>query len=78
MKILKNTTFTVQIEKEVTRIDKSGEEITKIISQILQLTDSPRFMKTSLSSLANNLAEEIHKIKLKYKNDDKKIWNFLN
>ena len=78
MKILKNTTFSVQIEKEVTRIDKSGEEITKIISQILQLTDSPRFMKTSLSSLANNLAEEIHKIKLKYKNDDKKIWNFLN
>ena len=73
MKILKNTTFSVQIEKEVTRIDKSGEEITKIISQILQLTDSPRFMKTSLSSLANNLAEEIHKIKLKYKNDDKKI-----
>ena len=29
-------TFTVAIEKEITRIDKDGEEVTKNISYILQ------------------------------------------
>ena len=43
-------TFTVPIKKEVTRIDKNGEEITKNISQILQFTDSARFMASSLSN----------------------------
>ena len=36
----KNITFTLPIEKEVTRIDKNDEEITKIISHILQFIDS--------------------------------------
>ena len=36
--------FTVPIEKETTRINKNGEEITKNISYILQFTDSTRFM----------------------------------
>ena len=45
-KILKKyMTFTVPIEKEVTRIDKNGEEITKNISHILQFIDSARFME---------------------------------
>ena len=36
--------FTVTMEKEVTRTDKNGDEITKNISFILQFIDSPRFM----------------------------------
>ena len=39
----KYMTFTVPIEK-VTRINKSGEEITKNVSYILQFIDSTRFM----------------------------------
>ena len=59
----KYITFTVPIEKEVPRIDKNGEEITKNISYILQFIDSARFMASSLSNVANNLSEGIHKIK---------------
>ena len=68
----KYITFTVPIEKEVTRIDKKGEEITKNISYILQFIDSTRFMASSLSNLVNNLSEGIHRIKCKYGHDDKK------
>ena len=38
-------TFTVPTEKEVTRIDKNGEEITKNISYLLQFIDSARFLE---------------------------------
>ena len=68
----KYITFTVPIEKEVIKIDKNGEEITKTISYILQFTDSTRFMATSLSNLVKNLSEGIHRIKCKYGHDDKK------
>ena len=51
----KYITFTVPIEKEVTRIDKNGEEITKTVSYILKFIDSARFMARSLSNLVNNL-----------------------
>ena len=40
----KYITFTVPIEKELTRTDKNGKEITKNISYILQFIDSARFM----------------------------------
>ena len=40
--IEKYITFTVPIEKEVTRIDKSGKEITKNISYILQFFGSTK------------------------------------
>ena len=56
----KHVAFPVPIEKEVTRIYKIGEEITKNISYILQFIDSARFMTSSLSNLANNLSERIH------------------
>ena len=55
----------IPIEKEVTIIEKIGEEITKNISYILQFIDSARFMANSLSNLIN-------KIKCKYKHDNKK------
>ena len=68
----KNITFTVPIEKRVTRIDKNGEEISKNISYILQFTDSARFMASSLSNLVNNLSEGLHRVKYKLGHDDKK------
>ena len=40
-------TFTFPIEKEVRRIDKNGEEITKNISYFLQFIDSARFLEKS-------------------------------
>ena len=52
----KYVTFKVPIEKEVARIDKNGQEITKNISYILQIIDSTRFMASSLSNLVNNLS----------------------
>ena len=68
----KYITFTVPIEKEVTKIDKNGEEVTKDISYILQFIDSARFLANSLSNLVNNLSEGIHRIKCKFKYDDEK------
>ena len=43
----------------------------KIMSDKLQFTDIARFMAKSLSNLADNLAEGIHKIKRKYGHDNK-------
>ena len=60
------------IEKEVTRIDKNKEAVTKHIPYILQFFDSARFMTRSLSNLVNNLSEGIHSIKCIYGHDDKK------
>ena len=65
--------ITVAIEKEVPRIDKNGEQMTKNVSYILQFTDSARFMASSLANLLNNLSEGIHKIKCEYRHDDKKF-----
>ena len=62
----KYISFIVPIEKEVTRIDKSGEKISKNISYIRQFIDSTRFMVTSLSNLVNNLSEGIHRSKCKF------------
>ena len=73
----KYITFTVPTEKGVTRIDKNGEKVTKIISYILQFIDSARFMASLLSNLVNNLYEGIH-IKYKYERDNKKMWNLWN
>ena len=42
----KYITFTVPIEKEVTKIDKNGEQITKNIFFMLQFIDSARFMES--------------------------------
>ena len=65
-------TFTVPIEKEVTRIGKNGEEITKNICYILQFIDSAKFMASSLSNLVNNLSEGIHRIKYKFGHNERK------
>ena len=46
----KYITFSVPIEKEVTRLDKKGEETTKNIYYKLQFIESARFMASSLSN----------------------------
>ena len=53
----KSITFTVPIEKEVTKLDKNGEEITSITSYILLFIDSVRFMTSSLWNLVSKLSE---------------------
>ena len=68
--------FTVPEEKQVTGIDKYGEEITKNKSYILHFIDSARFMASSLSNLVNNLSEEIHKTKCKYGHNNKKCGTY--
>ena len=74
MNDLKNLwkTFTVPIEKEVTRIDKNGEEITKTRSYMLQFIESVSFMASSLSNLVKNLSGGIHRIKCTFANNVKK------
>ena len=65
-KIQKSTkTFFVPIEKEVTNIDKDGNESVVTISYKIKLNDSARFMTSSLSNLVDNLTERIHKTKCK-------------
>ena len=49
----KYITLTFTIEKEATRIDKNGKELTKNISYILQLINGARIMAGSLSNLVN-------------------------
>ena len=58
--------FSVPIEKEITKIDKEGNESVATISYKLKFIDSARFMATSLSNLVDNLKEGIHKVKSKY------------
>ena len=70
--IEKYITFTVAIKKEVARIDRNGEEITKNMSYILHFIDSTKFMASSLLNLVNNLSEGLHRIKCKLEHDDKK------
>ena len=41
------------MQKEVWRIDKKGEEITKKLSYILQFTDSPKFIRSLLSNICH-------------------------
>ena len=64
-------TFTIPIEKEVARIYKNGEEITKMYLTYCNLFI--RFMASSLSNLVNNLSEGIHRIKYKFRHDDKQL-----
>ena len=56
----KYITFSVPIEKEITKKDNNGyDKITKL-SYKIKLIDSYRFMSTSLSKLVDNLLEGLH------------------
>ena len=54
-------TFSVSIEKQVTKIGKDGNENVVTISYKIKHIDSARFMATSLSNFVDNLTEGIHK-----------------
>ena len=61
----KYKTFSVPIEKEVTKLDEDGNESVVTLSYKIEFIDSAIFMATSLSNLVANLTEGIHKIKCK-------------
>ena len=46
------------------------KKLQKNISYILQLTDTARFMASSLTSLVNNISEGIQRIKCKFVYND--------
>ena len=59
--IEKYITFSVPITKEITKIDKDGnDDKTVSISYKLQFIDSFRFMSTSFSSVFDELSDELH------------------
>ena len=53
----KNKAFSIPIEKQVTEIDKDGNESVVTISYKIKFIDSARFLATSLSSLVDNITE---------------------
>ena len=57
--------FSFPIEKEVKKIDKNGNGSVVTTSYKIIFIESERVIATSLSNLADNLAEGIHKIKCK-------------
>ena len=61
----KYNTFSAPIKKEITKIDKDGNESVETISYKIKFIYSARFMASSLSNLVENLVEGIHKIKCK-------------
>ena len=57
--------FSVPIKKKVTKVEKDDGKTDETISYKIKFIDSARFMTSSLSNLADNLMEEIHKTKSK-------------
>ena len=64
-KYRKVQTFFFPKEKEVTNIDKDGNEGVVTISYKIKFIESARFMESSSSNIVDNLAEGIHKTKCK-------------
>ena len=56
----KYITFSVLINKEITKIDKDRNYKIMKISYKIKFIDSFRFMSSSLSSLADNLSDGLH------------------
>ena len=57
--------FSLPTEKEVTEINKNGNESVVIISYKTRFTDSARFMATLLSNLVDNITKGICKVEYK-------------
>ena len=81
----KYITFSVPINKKITKIDKDGNEKIVNILYRLKFNDSCRFMAASLSNFVNNLSDGLHKCKdcefsLEYINaeDSKAVFKCLN
>ena len=58
----KYITFSVPIEKGITKKDKNGNDKITKISYKIKFIDSYRFMSTSLSNLVSNLSEGPHNV----------------
>ena len=58
--------FSIPVEKEVTDIDKDGNESVVTISYKIKFIDCARFIGNSLSNLVDNLGDRIHEINIKY------------
>ena len=56
----KYITFSVPIKKEITKIDKDGNDKIMKISRKIRFIGNFRFMSTSLSSLVDNLSDGRH------------------
>ena len=56
----KYITFSVPIKKEITKIDKDGNDKIMKISCKIKFIDNFRFMSSSLSNLVDNLSEGFH------------------
>ena len=61
----KSIKLTVSIKKDITKIDKDGNETAETISYKIKFVDSARSMAIPLWNLVDTLPEGIHKIKLK-------------
>ena len=61
----KYKTISVPIEKEITKIDKDGNESVVTISYKIKFIDGAILTANSMSNLADNLVEEICKTKCK-------------
>ena len=61
----KTQNFSSSNGKNVTKINKDGNEGVLNISQKIKFIDSARFMITSLSNLDDNLNKRVHKIECK-------------
>ena len=57
--------FSIPIEKEVTKINKDGNENFVTTPYKINFVDRAKFMAIWSSNLAGNLTEEIHKINCK-------------
>ena len=58
-------TFSFPLEKEIRKVDKDGNESVETIPHKIKFIDNTIVMTSSLSNVADNLAEGIHKIKCK-------------
>ena len=56
----KYITFSVPVKKEITKIDKDGNDKIMKISYKINSIDSSKFMSSSLSSLVDTLSEGLH------------------
>ena len=61
----KYKTFSVPIEKKITKVHKDSNESVLTISYKIEFLDSARFMASSLANLVDSPVKEIHKIKCK-------------
>ena len=66
----KYITFSVPIKKQITKIDKDGNDKIANISYKIKFIDSFRFMSSSLSSLVDNLAADEIKNIFSYECED--------